>query len=136
MYCSECGAEIERSASFCSECGQSIVHTDTNGVQPETEPRGSDGNGSSSIVTLVLLGILWVVFFVAFPGITNPNAIGAVLSTLAVVSSIPLLWLDARSAIRAGELSTSRPIYVVLAVFLLYLLTMPVYLAYRLYRRI
>lgn len=52
-----------------------------------------------------------------------------------ILSSLALLWLDARNGIRSGELQASRPIYIVLAILLFWLLLTPVYVAYRLWSR-
>jgi len=86
--------------------------------------------------TLIALAVLWIAFLVTFPGTENLSSAGglAAVSGLAALVSIPLLYLDARGAARAGDLE-ARPVLVVVAVFLLYLLTLPVYVAFRLYRR-
>lgn len=93
-------------------------------------------SNDSSTWTLIALGLLWVVFLIAFPGTDNLSSAGglAAISGVAVLVSIPLLYLDARAAARSGELE-ARPVLVVLAVFILYLVTLPVYVIYRLYRR-
>jgi hypothetical protein len=87
--------------------------------------------------TLIALALLWVVFLATFPGTETLASAGsglAAVSGLAALASIPLLYLDARAAARAGDLE-ARPVLVVVAVFLLYLLTLPVYIAFRLYRQ-
>lgn len=85
---------------------------------------------------VVSLFVLWTLWLGTFPGTNNFESAGgmAAVSGLAVLVSIPLLWYDARGAIRAGELEAGRPIYVVVAVFLLYVITMPAYVGYRLYK--
>lgn len=55
------------------------------------------------------------------------------LGGLAVLASVPLLYVDARDAGRAGVLE-ANPVLVVAAVFPLYPVTMPAYVAYRVYR--
>lgn len=93
-------------------------------------------NSTAARWPAILLFVLWALWIGTFPGMNNLESAGgmAAVSGLAIIISIPLLWYDARGAIRAEELEVSRPIYVVLAVFLLYIITMPVYAGYRLYK--
>lgn len=146
-YCSNCGEELAADATFCSECGTEV---DEGGQDSEPSPTDSVGDStpqagtpnsesgsetSAPIWTVAALGILWVVFLVTFPGLENTGQASgmAALSGLSVLASIPLLYVDARSAKRAGVLE-ARPILVVIAVFILYLVTMPVYVGYRVYK--
>lgn len=145
-YCTNCGAQQDAGASYCSACGSQISRTagspgSNHDIErqrehsPETQghPDGSGGTHPPHW-PVVALGLLWVVFLVAFPGMDGIEAAGglAALSGLAVLASIPLLYVDARNARRANVLD-ARPILVVLAVFVLYLVTMPVYVGYRVY---
>lgn len=141
-YCQDCGAELAANAAFCSECGAEVGEGDQEGVDPSGEATpsstptpGAAGQGDAPMWTVAALGVLWVVFLVTFPGLENAGQASgmAALSGLSVLASIPLLYIDARAAKRADVLE-ARPILVVLAVFILYLVTMPVYVGYRVYK--
>ena len=142
-HCQNCGAELAANAAFCSECGAEIGEGDQdasessgNATAGNTPTTGdSVGKSDAPIWTVAALGVLWVVFLVTFPGLDNAGQTSgmAALSGLSVLASIPLLYIDARAAKRA-EVLEARPILVVIAVFILYLVTMPVYVGYRLYK--
>lgn len=137
MYCQSCGEEVSNNASYCDSCGEPIdsdedTHEHT---EPETETITSTSRNVSPLWSVAVLSLTWLFFLFGFGGLQSGGTVIGGLATLAVIASIPILWLDARAAIRAGELSTSRPIYIVIAVYLLYLLTMPIYVGYRLYKR-
>lgn len=146
-YCSNCGTELSADVTFCSECGTKVseenqdartpaedttIDDTATAEPPETEPTTTNG---APIWTVAALGILWVVFLVTFPGLDNTGQASgiAALSGLSALASIPLLYIDARAAKRAGILE-ARPIFVVIAVFILYLVTMPVYVCFRVYK--
>lgn len=138
MYCSSCGEEVADNAVYCDGCGKPISPTEGDGrdhTETDTETGTSTTRERSPLWSVAVLGLTWVFFLVGFGGIQSGATLQSGLATLGVIISIPVLWLDARAAIRAGELTTSRPIYIVIAVYLLYLLTMPIYLGYRLYKR-
>jgi hypothetical protein len=140
MYCQSCGKKVSKQASFCVTCGESL-----NTEPPETEPttteepsKPSPGStpDQSSPITIVALGVGWVLFISGYGQLVSGDiGLMGLLSMFSVFGSIPLLWFDARSAIRAGELSTDRPVYIVIAVYLLYIFTMPAYLVFRAYKR-
>lgn len=83
---------------------------------------------------IALLGA-WLLWLVSFPDLAAERvSVIAVIGTLSIFLSIPLLWYDAREAIRAGDLEASRPIFVVVAVYLLYALSLPVYVGFRVHK--
>lgn len=146
-YCSNCGEELAADATFCSECGTEVSEGGQDSEPspndsvadstPQAGPRSSESSSGTGapIWTVAALGVLWVIFLVTFPGLENTGQASgmAALSGLSVLASIPLLYVDARKAKRAGVLE-ARPILVVIAVFILYLVTMPVYVGYRVYK--
>lgn len=95
-----------------------------------------DEPSTSPIWPVAILGVFWITFLVTFPGMDNIGSSNpeTAIASFSVLLSIPILWVDARNAIRSGEFSTTRPIYIVIAVYLLYLVTMPAYVVYRVYR--
>jgi len=138
MYCSSCGKEVADTAAFCDGCGEQIGSAGEDfqsQPEPDIETETSTSREASPLWSVGVLGFTWLFFLVGFGGLQSGATLLSGLATLGVIISIPILWLDARAAIRAGELTTSRPIYIVLAVYLLYLLTMPIYVGYRLYKR-
>lgn len=146
-YCSNCGEELATDATFCSECGTKIreggqdSEPSSNDPVADSTPQDGTRNPESSsgmgapIWTVATLGILWIVFLVSFPGLENTGQASgmATLSGLSVLASIPLLYVDARKAKQAGVIE-ARPIYVVIAVFILYIVTIPVYIGFRAYK--
>lgn len=142
-YCQNCGTELAANAAFCSECGAEVGEGDQNTSDPTENattgntPTTGETTGKSDVPmwTVAALGVLWIVFLVTFPGLDNAGQASgmAALSGLSVLASIPLLYIDARAAKRA-EVLEARPILVVIAVFILYLVTMPVYVGYRVYK--
>lgn len=146
-YCTNCGAEVKPNSAYCSECGTQLaggshspsgqaeeVGTD-NTINQEPEEMQTGNSDEISMWSVAGLGLLWILFIVTFPGTGNMGQAGgmAALSGLAVLASIPLLYVDARAAKQAGVFE-ARPIFVVIAVYILYLFTMPVYVVYRIYK--
>lgn len=140
MYCQSCGQEVADDAAYCDGCGEQLGTTQddeleqTQGADAVTTEASTDRE-ASPLWSIAVLGFTWVFFLFGFGGLQSGGTLIGGLATIAVILCIPILWLDARAAIRADELSTSRPIYIVIAVYLLYLLTMPIYVGYRLYKR-
>jgi len=137
-YCPACGSGVE-GASFCPNCGADLAADKKSEPKepPQTQEQEAQStqNPKSPVISLVLLGFGWLIFLVSYPQLVSGQvSIVSLMGTLCVFGSIPLLWYDARGAIRSGDLSTSRPIYIVIAVYLLYLLTLPFYVLYRGYK--
>jgi len=150
-YCPECGAETTTGDSFCNECGVNLTERETdkevaesedtdvhlserNREEPAqtdvTEAEQGQSHTPSSIWPLVGVGLLYLAFIIVAWN-SPPGAVAGII----VLASLPVLWYDAVLGVRSGELDVSRPIYIVVAVLLLWLLTVPVYLIYRLYTR-
>jgi hypothetical protein len=119
-----------------TEDSQSAGATDT--AEPNAQSPGDVGSsdsetgsesGVSSAWSLGVLGLLWVIWPISMGSKT------AALAGVAIVVSLPLIWWDACEAIRTDELKVSRPIYVVIAVLLLWILTLPAYIIYRFVKR-
>lgn len=125
-YCPECGEGVRAEASFCDQCGADL---EAPGARAAARPTPSSAPPTWRLAAMFGL---WITWWVALA--SSSEAIQA-LALPAVLGSLPLLWLDARDAKRARILEVSRPIYVVVGVLILWALTLPAYLGYRVYKQ-
>jgi uncharacterized paraquat-inducible protein A len=110
-HCPECGAEHD-DTRYCPGCGHAI-----------------NAEVSAPRWPLALIGGLWVVFMLV--QLTTPTAAPPAAGA-AVVASVPFVYYDARKAVAADEIDVKYPIVVVVAVLVLWIVTVPAYLLYRL----
>jgi hypothetical protein len=149
---------VSTAASFCEHCGESIEAASAAGtadreqsespaeVARETEPtpKGghakqreeitpdrdttSDATTTSPAWPLGVMTVCWVLFLVGFGSGTTA---GQGVAGLAVLASLPVIWVDARKAKAADELEVGYPVLVPVAILLLWILTLPAYVLYR-----
>lgn len=80
------------------------------------------------------LGVLagcWVLWFAGAVVYGSQAATGGLIMLVAVVGSLPVMYVDAKNGKRAGELEVEYPAAVPLATLLLWVLALPAYLIYR-----
>lgn len=79
----------------------------------------------------VLVGcwVLWIVGIGIYNGGTQP--VGGLVALVAVLGSLPVMYIDAKNAKQAGELELEYPLAVPLATLLLWVLALPAYVLYR-----
>jgi hypothetical protein len=109
-YCQDCGRELSQSET-CPDCEEPSTNR-----QAPTWP----------LAVLAVAVVVWGYGFLALQTST-----GNTIAGIAVLGSLPVLYLDARWAAAAGELDVDYPIAVPVAVVLLWALTLPVYVGYR-----
>lgn len=132
-YCRGCGTELEGAPTYCPECGIELEPetpeepSDTGRQESDLQSEGTPGYGR-----LAILIVLWVPLTAAMATGANAPALG--LGGLLALIGIPVLWYDAKEAIDVGYLSETRPIFIVIGVYILYLFTLPFYVGYRVYR--
>lgn len=129
-YCSECGTEVDPSANFCTACGADVEESATTAEDLET----ALSRGAAPTWPLYGLVVCWVAWIAALPAATGGNPLG-IVALLAIVASLALLYVDASNAKDAGEIELDYPILVPVVVLLLWALALPVYVAYRFYKR-
>lgn len=162
QYCPHCGAPDQR-GQFCMACGERIREPAGTAEEPDASTNDAnedafewigDSEGTVEEGPAATTGApdstespspaptwpLWVLAALVpawIVGIASYQAGGplAAVAGLAVVASLPLLYLDATWATEAGELDLDYPIAVPIACLLLWVLAVPAYVAYRFYAR-
>jgi hypothetical protein len=130
-YCPDCGAEVDGSASFCSECGGPLQSTQQDGGSSEASPAAASATSQSPGWPIVTLLGLWILWIVAAALIGVSSTAGGLVMLIAVLVSLPLMYIDAKNAAHADELEISYPIAVPVATLLLWVLALPAYVIYR-----
>lgn len=95
MYCTKCGAKLEKGAEFCSECGNSIKdNTSVKNVEVSNSTSSSSiGWGILGFFVPIVGLVLFLVWKQERPSDAKAAGIGALISVIAYILLIIFMFV-------------------------------------------